>query len=90
MVLSGLQPATGYAASMVTNLKSSSRTSIHPGALSSNEHSCHTRRLPAPIMDSTSYGLNMLDKKSGKIQKEFGALNNERVQSILITKDNTI
>ena len=32
----------------------------------------------------------MLDKKTGKIQKDFGVLNNERVQSLLITKDSTI
>jgi ligand-binding sensor domain-containing protein len=61
-----------------------------PGALSSNDILAIQEDYQHRLWIGTSYGLNMLDKKSGKIQKEFGALNNERVQSILITKDNTI
>lgn len=61
-----------------------------PEALSSNDILTIQEDNQCRIWFGTSYGLNMLDKKSGKIQKNFGSLNNERVQSILITKDSTI
>lgn len=61
-----------------------------PEALSSNDILTIQEDYQGRLWFGASYGLNMLDKKSGKIQKDFGSLNNERVQSILITKDSTI
>ncbi len=61
-----------------------------PNALSSNDILVIQEDYQNRLWIGTSYGLNMLDKKTGKIQKDFGVLNNERVQSLLITKDSTI
>lgn len=61
-----------------------------PNALSCNDILVIQEDYQNRLWIGTSYGLNMLDKKTGEIQKDFGVLNNERVQSILITKDSTI
>lgn len=61
-----------------------------PNLLSSNDILVIQEDYQHRLWIGTSYGLNMLDKKTGQIQKNFGILNNERIQSILVTKDNTI
>ena len=61
-----------------------------PNALSSNDILVIREDYSERLWIGTTYGLNMLDKKTGRIQKDFGILNNERVQSILVTSDSTI
>ncbi len=61
-----------------------------PGILSSNDILAIEEDLQQRLWIGSSYGLNMLDTKTGKVEKNFTELNNQRIQSILATKDSTI
>lgn len=61
-----------------------------PGVLSSNDILVVQEDYRERLWIGTSYGLNILDKRSGNIQKDFGSLNIERIQSITITRDSTV
>lgn len=61
-----------------------------PGILSSNDILTVEEDYQHRLWIGSSYGLNMLDIKSGKVEKDFTELNNQRIQSMLITKDSTI
>lgn len=61
-----------------------------PGILSSNDILVVQEDYHERLWIGTSYGLNILDKRNGNIQKDFGSLNIERIQSITITRDSTI
>lgn len=62
-----------------------------PGLLTSNSIACVTEDYNSRLWIGTTEGLNVLDKKTGKIRKyQFPALPNNVVSAVCVTRDNTI
>ena len=61
-----------------------------PGILSSNDILAICEDYRDRLWIGSTYGLNVLDKRTGNVEKNFGEMNNQRIQSILVTSDSTI